>query len=221
MEDFRTEEEQIEAIKRWWDENGKSTIVAIVLAVAVSFGWRYWQDQQQAHKEAGSMVYAQLLELLSEPQLSADQQANVSELSSQLQNEHSGSGYAVLAGLASARVAMDNNDFDAAAAQLSSLQGTHLSKELAALVNVRLAKVLFSQQKYDEAIKTLGGDMQKFTAQSAELRGDILAAQGNSAAAQAAYQEAQTSGGADGMLQPSPLLRIKLESIASAAGDQG
>ena len=33
MADHITEEEQIEALKRWWDENGKQTILAIVLTL--------------------------------------------------------------------------------------------------------------------------------------------------------------------------------------------
>jgi len=220
LEDYRTEEEQVEAIKRWWDENGTSTIIAIVVAVAVSFGWRYWQDEQQAQKEAGSVVYQQLLDLMNQSELSVEQQATAKTLAGQLQSDYSGSGYAVLAGLANARVAMDNSDFDAAAAQLTALKAEKLSPELAALVSLRLAKVQFSKQDYAAALQSLSGDMQKFTAQAAELRGDILAAQGNNADALVAYQDAQSMGSDDGMLRASPLLRIKIESLASAAGDE-
>ena len=34
MEEYRTEEEQVEALRRWWNENGRSTIVAIIVALA-------------------------------------------------------------------------------------------------------------------------------------------------------------------------------------------
>ena len=34
MEAYRTEEEQVEALQRWWDENGRSTILAVVVALA-------------------------------------------------------------------------------------------------------------------------------------------------------------------------------------------
>ena len=56
MEDYRTEEEQIEALKRWWSENGKSIVIGIALAGASVFGWRAWQDQQQA-EHTGEVLF--------------------------------------------------------------------------------------------------------------------------------------------------------------------
>jgi len=38
VSDHITEEEQIEAFKRWWNENGRSVVVGIVLAVVGYFG---------------------------------------------------------------------------------------------------------------------------------------------------------------------------------------
>ena len=38
MAELRTEEEQLEAIKRWWKENGTSLLAGAVLAAAGVFG---------------------------------------------------------------------------------------------------------------------------------------------------------------------------------------
>lgn len=216
METFRTEEEQVEALKRWWQENGTSTLMAIALAVAVSFGWRYWQDQQQAEKEAASAVYQELLILMSAPALSDSQRATAGTLVSQLSDQYAGTGYDQLAALAGVRLAMDAGEFDKASTALQQLKSQKLSVEMAALVNLRLAKVQFSQQNYSAAMSTLDADMQKYASQAAELRGDILAAQGDNSGAAAAYEDAQALAAADEMLRPSPLLRIKIESVASA-----
>ena len=56
MEPYNTEEEQVEALRRWWDENGRSTIAAIVIALAAGFGWQAWQkhDQGQSNGQARS-----------------------------------------------------------------------------------------------------------------------------------------------------------------------
>jgi len=80
--------------------------------------------------------------------------------------------------------------------------------------------VQFAQQDYASALTTLSDDMQKFAAQAAELRGDILAAQGDNAAAGEAYSEAQSLSAEDEMLRPSPLLRIKIESVSSATAGE-
>ena len=47
MEEYRTEEEQVEALRRWWDENGRSTIAAIVIALSVGFGWQAWKSNEE------------------------------------------------------------------------------------------------------------------------------------------------------------------------------
>jgi predicted negative regulator of RcsB-dependent stress response len=216
LENYRTDEEQVEALKRWWQENGTSTLIAIALAVVVSFGWRYWQDSQQAQKEAAASVYQDLLTLISAPALDDSQRATASTLIKQLSEQYGGTGYDQLAALASARLAMDGGDFDTAASALQQLHSQKLTVELKALVSLRLAKVQFAQQNFAAALTSLSGDMQKFAAQAAELRGDVLAAQGDNSGAAAAYEEAQSLAAGEEMLRPSPLLRIKIESVASA-----
>ena len=42
MAELRTEEEQLEAIKRWWKENGTSLIAGVAIAAAGVFGWNAW-----------------------------------------------------------------------------------------------------------------------------------------------------------------------------------
>ena len=37
-----TEEEQIEALKRWCAENGMQTVLAVVLVTGGYFGWQFW-----------------------------------------------------------------------------------------------------------------------------------------------------------------------------------
>ncbi|HBC19536.1 MAG TPA: hypothetical protein DC022_12505, partial [Alcanivorax sp.] len=40
---IRDEEEQVERIKAWWQENGTAAVITVVLAVAALIGWRQWQ----------------------------------------------------------------------------------------------------------------------------------------------------------------------------------
>ncbi|PAR85254.1 YfgM family protein, partial [Vibrio cholerae] len=44
MELYDTEEQQVEAIKDWWKENGKAVIFGAVIGLGGLFGWRYYQD---------------------------------------------------------------------------------------------------------------------------------------------------------------------------------
>ncbi|MEW8396328.1 MAG: tetratricopeptide repeat protein, partial [Candidatus Thiodiazotropha sp.] len=40
MSEYQTEEEQVEAIKRWWKENGTSVIAGLVIGLGGIFGWQ-------------------------------------------------------------------------------------------------------------------------------------------------------------------------------------
>ena len=65
MADHITEEEQIEALKRWWDENGKQVVLAIVLTVGGYFGWQAWTDYVEEKTAAASLVYQEMLDHIS------------------------------------------------------------------------------------------------------------------------------------------------------------
>jgi predicted negative regulator of RcsB-dependent stress response len=61
VEIYDTEEEQVEALKRWWKENGTSTIVGLALGIAIILGWNYWQGHKKDQTVQASAIYDQLL----------------------------------------------------------------------------------------------------------------------------------------------------------------
>ena len=60
MEGYRTDEEQVEHLKKWWEENGKSIIGGIALGLIAIFGWRGWQDHLVVQGENASDLYEQM-----------------------------------------------------------------------------------------------------------------------------------------------------------------
>ena len=64
MADHITEEEQIEAFKNWWAENGLRLVAAAVLLIGGFFGWQGWQDSQQEKAEQGSEIYMEMIEIV-------------------------------------------------------------------------------------------------------------------------------------------------------------
>ena len=62
------EEETIESLKKWWEENGKQLMLGAVTIVAVFSAWSYWQYSQSGASESASDVYEEILALtLTEP----------------------------------------------------------------------------------------------------------------------------------------------------------
>ena len=46
MDVYRTEEEQIAAIKGWWQRNGVAVVVAALLAIGAYAGWTWYQHDR-------------------------------------------------------------------------------------------------------------------------------------------------------------------------------
>ena len=98
MADHITEEEQIEALKRWWEENGKQTLLGIALIVGGYFGWQAWTDHNEEQSSAASLSYQDMIENLAGLNpgevLAEDKQLAVNLLADKLKADHSDTQYA-------------------------------------------------------------------------------------------------------------------------------
>ena len=232
MADHLTDEEQIESMKRWWDDNGKSTLVGIALAVTGYFGWGAYQDGQQSAAEAAASSYEAFMQSInSAPQgqtPSAEQQATAKHLAKGLKAEHGSSLYAAQAALFMAQQAVNANDLERAATELQWVLDSGVETPLALLTRARLARVQLAQQAFDTALTTASDtDSGVFKSSFAEIRGDVLFAKAGAqseasagavdiAAARAAYQLAL-----DNLLQEEAsrgeLLQMKIDNLQPAA----
>ena len=52
MSEFLTEEEQVERLKQWWKENGRSIIAGVVIGLGVFGSWQGWRAYQIQQAEA-------------------------------------------------------------------------------------------------------------------------------------------------------------------------
>ena len=176
MDTYRTEEEQVEAIRRWWDENGRSTIVSIVLAVAAGFGWQAWKNHDQQLTEAASHEYQLLLQSLAVN--STDPEGDLSQakdLAEQIKEQYGSSGYAQFAALQLAKIAVQGNDMEQAKAQLKwVLSKAPAKSDVADIASLRLARVLASAGDTDQALEILeSGRGGAYAASYEMVRGDI------------------------------------------------
>ena len=142
MSELRTEEEQVELIKRWWAENGKSIIIALVLAVSVIGGWKWWQADQQSKAEAASSAYEQLIDVMSKPAMTDEEQATAKHLAMTLQTEHKGSLYADYAGLFEAKLLVREAEYAGAESLLKNLAAGTENSLIKEIATVRYAQVL-------------------------------------------------------------------------------
>ena len=90
--------------------------------------------------------------------------------------------------------------------------------QIKAQAEMRLAQVLYSEQEYDQAAKYLAGLADTgYAVEVAELQGDIAFAQGDKAAALAAYQRARSLAREQEAPVSNAMLEMKINDLSAAA----
>ena len=212
MAEMKTEEEQVEALKRWWQENGKSLILTIAVSIGGVLSWNAYQDHQVNQAETASVFFQQLINSAPAGQLNESQIAEVRYNSELLRADFGASTYAQFAALMLARVEVQEGNLTAAAAELQWVLAQQGDPEVNALATIRLAKLLGAQGQYDDALALLVDGDDAWQLGRLEARGDLLVAQGELDAARVAYEKASLLADASGA--SNPLLGLKLDNLA-------
>ncbi|MFW1585695.1 YfgM family protein [Vibrio parahaemolyticus] len=203
MELYDTEEQQVEAIKDWWKENGKAVIIGAVVGLGGLFGWRYYQDTVIQASETASQSYTTAMNTLQEKGVDAQSDVQAFIESNEVKE------YSVLAALQLAKAQVEAKDFTAALEQLKWAQSNTKDAALSPLISYRIARIETELGNFDAANTELGKVTDTaWAGRIAELRGDIALRQGDKDAAYAAYTEAQQAADA------SPTLQMKLDDLA-------
>lgn len=206
MEVYTTENEQLDAVRNFFAENGKALVVGVVLGIGALVGWRYWQSNQTSSMMAASQSY---------------QQASVALASGKPEDlaaaekfiEANSNSYGVFAALQLAKYFVEQGDFAKAEQQLVLAQGQAKDENLLALVNLRLARVQLQEKKLDEALKTLDGVKgEGWMAMMQDERGDVLLAKGDIKGAREAYSKGIESNASQAL---AAIMRMKLNNLAS------
>lgn len=183
------EEQEINQLKDWWKENGKTIIVAFILGVGGMFGWRYWQAHQAEQIAQASAQYDALIYSAQQ-----DEQAKKANIEQFLQ-ANSKTAYAVFALLDEAKKATEKQDFTAAEANLNQALTQSQDEVLTSIVALRLSAVQFQLGQLDNALTTLNQVKgESFNARKAILTGDIQVVKGDKVAAKNSFEQAQQSG---------------------------
>lgn len=212
----QNEEEQVEALRRWWDENGKSTVAAVVIALASWFGWTAYKDHQVSQGDLASDLYQSMQKIVAPARGGAIPQQGI-DLGEQLKRDHSGSTYAQFAALHLAAVAVESDDLANAEAQLRWVLGrADKGSDTERVAQLRLARVLAASGDLDQALAIIeGAESGSYGGSYAAAKGDILLALGRSDEAREAYSQALALSGVAGSGGLS-VVEQKLESLMPA-----
>ncbi len=164
MDIYKTEEEQVAAIKQWWKENAVSLIAGIVIGIAVLGGYRYWDTNKQEQAQQASVIYSEILS-------STNDKAEKTKI---LQADFSGTPYAALATLLLAKDNVNANELDKAVLQLQWVINNNHDEGVEHIAKQRLARLYLAQNKIELAEALIKGvKAEAYSAAYNEIQGDI------------------------------------------------
>ena len=180
------EQEQISQIKGWWEQYGTVVTAIAVVAALASVGWQGWSWYRGKQGAEASALYGVV------QQAAAERTAQKArEAAGTIIEKYSGTPYADLAALMSAKVQSDVGDLKNARVPLAWAAEKANDPALRSLARLRLASVLLDEKAYDEALAQVQAPVDAdMAARFADLKGDILVAKGKREEARAAYKEA-------------------------------
>ena len=190
-----SDEEQLEVLKNWWDENGTSIVFTVVVTVGVIFGYRGWEENVTETGEEASAVYEDLVIATDNIATSAADEAiliTALSLAKTLKADHGDTTYAVFAALRLAKVAVAKNDLDMAEKELRWALDNVSEMHLETTIRVRLSRVYLGMEDPESAM-TLLFNHQPASGQMAsveEAKGDIFQSQGDLEGAREAFRKA-------------------------------
>jgi predicted negative regulator of RcsB-dependent stress response len=186
VDEYLTDEQEVDRAKQWLRENGAFLIAGVVLGLGGLFGWQQWENSRLAHAGEASLVWEQMTKALE-----GDRFNEVEETLALLESEYSETPYVEQARLAMARMHMDRSEPEQAAEQLRRLIAETSDVQMRRIGELRLAQTLLYQQQAQEALDVLGtGEEGAFASQYHELRGDAHYALGQAEQARVAYEQA-------------------------------
>jgi predicted negative regulator of RcsB-dependent stress response len=208
VEIYDTEEEQLDALKRWWKENGQSTLMGLVLGIALILGWNYWLGHKKAQAEQASALYSQLIQAIA-----ADKKDSAVKLAERIKEQYPKTEYAAYSGLLLAKLYVQQGDVAEAQTILKGIAAGS-NRELSNIAKIRQVRLMLANGEYEQGLQLINdvdpATSSSFSGNYDELVGDLYVALDRLDLARSAYQKALENG------YKSPLLQIKIDDLTAS-----
>ena len=168
MDEFLSEKEQIQYIREWWQENRSYILTALIIVIGGVTGNNAWKSSVTEKQLSASSLYESLAVEVSENNLEAGEM-----IADQISEDYSDTVYYEKAKLAMAYFYMSQSRDEDAANSLRNILSKSSDSELSLIAEMRLAKIMLYQKKYQEVIDMLKGNIgHAFETKYSELLGD-------------------------------------------------
>jgi predicted negative regulator of RcsB-dependent stress response len=215
VDEYLSEREQAEQLRGWLRENWIWLVAGVALTLGSYYGYRWWQSREAARGAAAEQRYTAMLDAIG-----GGKREEGIRIAAEVTGDYADTPYADQATLVLARLDVDAGDLAAAEAKLAKVAESSKDPDLRIMARLRLARVQLAAGRYDAALVTLGAvTTPQVQARVLELRGDVMLAQGDKAAALDSWRKAEALVAADpqGSAQvDAELLRLKIDEQGAA-----
>jgi predicted negative regulator of RcsB-dependent stress response len=144
------EQEQLEAIKLWWKNYGKVSVLVFLIGITASYGWKMWRRSQATFNEQASLIYDQMLSSFNQH----NQDALIAQANS-LSSDYKKTPYASMADFMLAHLAVEKGDLDKAYKELNIIMENSKDAKIRQIARVRAARILLAKHQLKEALALL------------------------------------------------------------------
>lgn len=205
MEVYSNENEQTDALRNFFANNGKALAIGVVIGIAALSGWRYWSSHQDDTAKTVSAQYQQLTSAMQAGKPETLEAVN------RFASENSNT-YGALAAMDLAKQYVDAGQLDKAATLLQNGLKDTKDANLQAVINLRLARIQLQQNQADAALKTLDGVKgDGWTAIVADIRGEALLTKGDKQGARDAWSKGVESDASPALKQ---MMQMKMNNLS-------
>jgi len=195
-----TEEEQVEQIKKWWNNNGKQIIAGAVIGLGGIFGWNTYTDYKDNQSINARSLYLNY----------ASDSSNLGAYD-KLTTDFSSSTYSDQAILLMAKYLFDAGSYTQALAVIKPIINNS-SSVIANTASLRAASIHLQLGEHDQALSILDEQSEDgFSGLAYNLMGDIYLDLGNIIEAQKYYRLAINNVAENSNL--TQLIQIKLDDL--------
>jgi len=201
------EQEQLDEAKVWWKQHGNKVIWGVTVFLLATAGWRAWETWSRNQAAEASTLFDRVVQAaaMNDVKVTKDAAARIME-------DHGRSAYATPAAWLAGSVNYESGDLKSARAQYEYALEHARDEGTAQLARLRLAGLKFEAKDLAGALALLNEPFTPaFAGLAAQLKGDVLVAQGKKDEARTAYKEAVEKLGEKSSLKP--LVEMRLDAL--------
>lgn len=183
MNVYMTEDEQVEAIKKWWAKWGNHLLTVILIILLAVTGTKWYRQYRYNVKARASQSFEQLMQSYAKKD-----ETGITAQSHYLMSNYPSTIYAEGSALMLAKQATASGKLDDAVTHLTWVKDNAKTKAVKQMARLRLSRVFISLKKYNQALSLVDTvDDKAFMMLVHEIKGDIFLAQGEKSKAHEQY----------------------------------